>query len=93
MGARLQRCQPCLDGHVRASASVTLPPPDELKCSSVITAVGGNEASPSEQPSGQGFVLSFDRGLQRSLIPDVGGCRVPHVEGQPRSKASQMSSD
>jgi hypothetical protein len=72
---------------------VALPPPDELKRGGVVAAVGGNEASPSEQPSGQGVVLSFDGGLQRSLIPDVGGCRVPEVEGQPRSKASQMSRD
>src|SRR5688500_9655072 len=92
MGARLQRCQPCLDGHVCTPASVALPPPDEFKRSAVVAAVGRDEAMPSQQPSSQGFVLSLEGGLQRRLIPNVGGLRVPQIEGEPRSKASQMSS-
>jgi len=93
MGPCLQRRQPCLDGHVGTSASVALTPPDELERGGVVTAVERDQASPSQQPSSQGVVLSFDSGLQRCLVPDVGGCRVPQVEGQPRSQASQMSSD
>jgi hypothetical protein len=91
MGACFQRRQPCLDGHV--GTSVALTPPNELERGGVVTAVGRDQASPSQQPSSQGVVLSFDSGLQSCLVPDVGGCRVPQVEGQPRSQASQMSRD
>jgi hypothetical protein len=88
MGACLQRCQPCLDGHICTPASVALPLSDEFERRGMVAAVGRDEASPSQQPSSQGFVLRFDGGLQRCLVPDVRGCRVAQVEGKPRSKAS-----
>ena len=88
MGACLQRRQPCLDGHICTPASVALSPPDEFERSGVVATVGRDEASPSQQPSCQRFVLSFDGRLQRRLVPDVGGCRVAQVEGEPCSKAS-----
>jgi hypothetical protein len=88
MGACLQRRQPCLDGHICTPASVALSPPDEFERRGVVAAIGRDEASPSQQPSCQRFVLSFDGRLQRRLVPDVGGCRVPQVEGQPCSKPS-----
>ena len=93
MGACLQRCQPCLDGQVCTPASVALPPPDEFERSAVVAAVGRDQALPSQQPSSQRFVLSFESGLQSGLVADVGSCRVPQVEGEPGSKAREMSSD
>ena len=76
MGPRLQRGQPCLDGHICTPASVALPLPDEVERRGMVAAVGRDEASPAQQPSSQRFVLSFDGRLQRRLVPDVGGCRV-----------------
>jgi hypothetical protein len=93
MSTRLKRCEPCLDGHVCTPASVALPTPDEFERCGVVAAVRRDEASPSEQPSSQAFVLSLNGRPQRCLIPDMGGCRVAQVERQPRSKTGQMSSD